>query len=238
MLTLTSPVDIWAHRLPATPKILALCLATVVLFALKSPGALALAGLGMAALTASGGRAFALHALQMLRPLLPFVIVIALWHLWLRDPAGLPIILRMITAVAAANFVTMTTRLSDMIAVFERLLSPLARLIPARSLALAIALTIRFIPVMLTRAAQIGESWRARSPRRAGWRILPPITMAALDDAGRGPARARRRNLAVAIAANHGLIRGAQQEPPFGKEPHPYRPFRRPDRGAGACAQD
>ncbi len=196
MLTLTSPVEIWAHRLPAAAKLLALCGATVVLFALKSPLHLGAAALGMAAVTVSGGRPFARHALHMLRPLLAFVVVIALWHLWLRDPAGLPIILRMITAVAAANFVTMTTRLTDMIAALERVLWPIAGLIPPRSLALAIALTIRFIPVMLSRAAQIRESWRARSPRRAGWRILPPITMAALDDADR---------LAEALRARGGI---------------------------------
>lgn len=185
MLTLTSPVETWAHRLPAGAKLLALCCVTVVLFALKSPLPLAAAALGIAALTATGGARFARHALHMLRPLIPFIIVIALWHLWLRDPAGLPIILRMITAVAAANFVTMTTRLTDMIAVLERLMRPFARLIPPRALALAIALTIRFIPVMLDRAAQINESWRARSPRRPGWRILTPTTLAALDDADR-----------------------------------------------------
>ena len=49
---------------------------------------------------------------------------------------------------------------------------------------------------MLTRATQISESWRARSPRRAGWRILPPITMAALDDADR---------LAEALRARGGI---------------------------------
>lgn len=185
MLTLISPVEIWAHHVPAGAKLAALCGATVVLFALKSPLPLSIAALGVAALTLSGGARFAGHAARMLRPLLPFVIIIALWHLWLRDPAGVPIILRMITAVAAANLVTMTTRLSDMIDVLERLTRPVARLIPPRALALAIALTIRFIPVMLDRTAQISESWRARSPRRPGWRILPPVTMAALDDADR-----------------------------------------------------
>ena len=185
MLTLTSPVETWAHRLPAGAKLLALCGATVVLFALKSVLPLTAAALCIAALTVSGGTRFAAHALRMLRPLIPFVVIIALWHLWLRDPAGVPIILRMITAVAVANFVTMTTRLSDMIAVLERLMRPFAKVIPPRTLALAIALTIRFIPVMLDRAALISESWRARSPRRAGWRILTPTTMAALDDADR-----------------------------------------------------
>lgn len=185
MLTLTSPVETWAHRWPAGTKLLALCAATVLLFALKAPLPLAAAALCVAALVATGGARFASHALRMLRPLVPFVVIIALWHLWLRDPTGVSIILRMITAVACANFVTMTTRLSDMIAVLERLMRPFARLIAPRALALAIALTIRFIPVMLERAAQINESWRARSPRRPGWRVLTPTTMAALDDADR-----------------------------------------------------
>jgi biotin transport system permease protein len=42
---------------------------------------------------------------------------------------------------------------------------------------------IRFIPVLSDRLSQISESWRARSPRRPGWRILTPATLAALDDA-------------------------------------------------------
>jgi biotin transport system permease protein len=184
MLALTSPQEIWAHRLPAGAKLAALCLSTILLFALKSPLTLGLALLAVLALIASGGPAFLATSLRMLRPLWPFVLVVALWHLWLRDPAGgAVVILRMLTAVAAANFVTMTTRLSGMIAVIERLARPLAPLLPPRRLALAIALVLRFLPVMLERSARIGESWKARSARRPGWRLLVPVSLAALDDA-------------------------------------------------------
>ncbi len=185
MLTLTSPIETWAHRLPAGAKLATLCGFTVVLFALQSPLALGGAALVTGAVILSGGLRFACVSLQMLRPLWPFIVIITLWHLWLQDPAGLPILLRMITAVAAANFVTMTTRLSDMITVLEVLTRPLARLIAPRTLALAVALTIRFIPVMVLRAGQISESFRARSPRRPSWRVVLPITLAALDDADR-----------------------------------------------------
>jgi biotin transport system permease protein len=169
MLTLTYPREIWAHHLPAGVKLAGLCLATIALFALKTPMALAFAALAIAGLIASGGGQFAQTSARLLRPLWPFVAIVALWHLWLRDPAGVAIILRMISAVAFANFVTMTTRLSDMMRVIERLLRPLSRL--------------GFVPVMLARAGQIRESWRARSPRRPGWRILVPIILSALDDA-------------------------------------------------------
>jgi biotin transport system permease protein len=183
MLTLTSPIETWAHRRSAGLKLAALCGFTLVLFALKSPVLLAGAALCTIALIASAGRHFAHESARMLRPLLPFIAVVALWHLITRDPAGVSILLRMTTAVAAANFVTMTTRLSDMIAVIQRLSRPLAPLIPPKSLALAIALTIRFVPTMLARSQSIAESWQARSPRRPRWRILLPTTLAALDDA-------------------------------------------------------
>lgn len=185
MLTLTSPHEIWAHRLPASVKLGLLCGFTVVLFALKTPAPLGLALAATAAMIATGGASFAKAALQMLRPLWPFVVIVSLWHLWLHDLAGgASVLLRLITAVAAANFVTMTTRLSDMITVVETLAKPLARLgLSPKALALAVALTIRFIPVMQTRIGQIRESWCARSPRRPGWRIFLPATLAALDDA-------------------------------------------------------
>jgi biotin transport system permease protein len=185
MLTLTSPVETWAHRLPAGGKLMALAVATTVLFALGTPLAMGLALAVALALYASGGPPFALTGARLLRPLWPFVLVVGLWHLWTGNPeGGLVIVLRMIIAVALANFVTMTTRLSDMIAVFQWLASPLQAFgLPPRRLALAFALVIRFVPVMLERMAVISASWRARSPKRPGWRVLVPATLAALDDA-------------------------------------------------------
>ena len=187
MLTLTSSVEIWAHRLPAGGKLLALAGVTVGLFQLGTPLALAAATLSVGALVASGGRVFLRESFAMMRPLWPFVLIVALWHLFTADlSGGAVVILRMAAAVAAANFVTMTTRLSDMLVVIERLLSPLKFLgLRHHPLALALALVIRFIPVMLTRIEAITLAFRARSPRRAGWRILMPATLAALDDAER-----------------------------------------------------
>ncbi len=156
----------------------------MVLFALTTPQSLAIAFLAIVALVASGGPLFFQTALRMLRPLWPFVFVVAVWHLWLDDVSGgAVVILRMLAAVAAANFVTMTTQLSEMIRVIETLARPFARLLPPRRLALSIALVIRFVPVMVARSAQITESWQARSARRPSWRVLLPTALAALDDA-------------------------------------------------------
>ena len=162
MLTLTSPVETPLHRLPAGVKLAALAGYTALLFALQAPGALALAGLPVLTLIAGGGRVFAAHAGRMLRPLWPFLLVVAVWHLATGAALeGLAIGLRLVIAVAAANLVTMTTRLSDMIAVIERLAAPLTPVLPPRRLALAIALAIRFVPVLSERVTQIAAAWRS-----------------------------------------------------------------------------
>jgi biotin transport system permease protein len=186
MLTLTSPVETWAHRLPAGGKLLALAFATTALFLIGSPLALSGALAATGGLYLSGGARFAGTGLRLLWPLWPFVVIVGLWHIWTQDlTGGAMVLLRMVTTVALANFMTMTTRLSDMLSVFEALARPLARVLPPRQLALAFALVIRFIPVMLDRLDQISASWRARSPRRPRWRVLVPATLAALDDADR-----------------------------------------------------
>ena len=195
MLTLTSPVETWAHRLPAGLKLAALALATTGLFSLSGVLPIALAFAATVGLVATGGRKFAVAVLRLLWPLWPFVAVVAVWHLWTGEVAGgSVIILRLMTAVTLANAVTMTTRLSDMIAVFQCLARPLAPLgLSPRRLALALALVIRFIPVMLDHLTRITDAWSARSPRRPRWRVLVPATLAALDDADRAAEALRAR---------------------------------------------
>ena len=184
MLTLTSPVETQLHRVPAGVKLATLALFTFALFWITAPIWLGAAVLLVIAFYLSAGGVFSRHGLRMLRPLWPFVAVVGLWHLWLDDlTAGAVVLLRMVAAVAAANLVTMTTRLSDMITVLERLARPLSPVLPPRRLALAIALVIRFVPVLSERAAQLSQAYRARSSRAPGWRLFAPVTLAALDDA-------------------------------------------------------
>lgn len=184
MLTLTSPVETWAHRVPAGLKLAVLAVATMSLVQLSGP-AVAVAMAVVGALYLSLGSAFARHGVRMLRPLVPFLLVLALWHGWMGEwVRGLEIAGKMLAAVALANLVTMTTRLDDLIAVIERLAQPLARVgLDPRVLAVAIALALRFTPVLMSRTSQLLEAWRARSPRRPGWRVVLPAVLLALDDA-------------------------------------------------------
>jgi biotin transport system permease protein len=105
--------------------------------------------------------------------------------------------LRLAAAVGLANLVTMTTRLDDRTDVVLRLLSPLGRLgIRTAPIGFAMALVIRFTPVLFAKAGTLVDAWRARSPRRPGWQILMPITLLAIDDA---------EHVAEALRARGGL---------------------------------
>jgi biotin transport system permease protein len=184
MLTLTSPVDIWLHGVRAGVKLGILCVFTAVLFGVTSPWVLLGTLCAVMALHAPGGRVFARHAGGMLWPLWPFVVVVGLWHTWTGEVAqGVAVVLRLVTVVMAANLVTMTTRLTDMLGLVEWLARPLRGILPPRRLGLAVALVVRFVPVLGQKYALIADAWRARAWRRAGWRVMVPMLLATIDEA-------------------------------------------------------
>ncbi|WP_050526621.1 energy-coupling factor transporter transmembrane component T family protein [Pseudorhodobacter aquimaris] len=198
MLTLTCPIKTPLHRIAVGPKLLALAVTSVALFQLQNLWLIAAIMAVVAGLHLAFGRAFARHAAAMLRPLWPFLLILGVWHGWTGEWAtGAALAGKMLVAVALANLVTMTSRLEDMIALIERLSRPLARFgLSPRALAVAMALVIRFTPVLMEKTAQLGMAWRARSTRRANWRIMLPVSLMALDDAD---------HVAEAIRARGGL---------------------------------
>jgi len=185
MISLTSPVRTRAHDWPAGAKLAGLCVATGGLFFVTDPLVQAAILGGVLVLYALPGRLFLVSGLGKLRVLWPVVAVVLVWHLWIGSAAlGAVIVMRLMSAVALANLVTMTTRLSDMIAVVHWLATPLRALgLSSRALELAIALVIRMTPVMLAKGQLLAQSWSARSPRRTSWRIILPFALVALDDA-------------------------------------------------------
>jgi biotin transport system permease protein len=186
MLTLTCPVETPLHRWPAGLKMAALVVGTTAMFLTGSLPVAAIAAIAVLALHLTGGLRLVLHGLRMLWPLWPFIAVAAAWHLWRGTPLlGVTVILQMLTAVMAANLVTMTTRLDDMIAVLTWVARPLSPILPPRRLALAVALVIRFTPDLMLTADRLGQAWRARSSRRPWHRLVPPLTLSAIDTADR-----------------------------------------------------
>ncbi len=185
MISLTSPVRTRAHDWPAGAKLLALCLATVGLFFVESLTLQAIACAAVLMAYLLPGRVFFRAGMSRLFILWPFVAVVLLWHLLADDfRAGAVIILRMISVVALANLVTMTTRLTEMTDLMRRLLAPLRRLgIRTDAIELAMALVVRATPALLDKGQNLRDAWRARTHRRPSWRIVLPFMLLAVDDA-------------------------------------------------------
>ncbi|MCV2401941.1 energy-coupling factor transporter transmembrane protein EcfT [Marinomonas sp. C2222] len=199
MISLTSPVETRAHHWSAGLKLGLLSLVTFGLFFVDSVVFHGLFLLFVVVLYALPGALFFKHGWKHLKILWPFVLLVLVWHLIADElQLGLTIVFRMVSAVGLATLVTMTTRLSDMIDVVHWLTRPLQRLgFNPRALELAIALVIRMTPVLVSKGQSLALSWRARSNRRSGWRIILPFTVLALDDAD---------HVAEALKARGGLI--------------------------------
>lgn len=185
MLTLTAPHKTIFHSVPAGRKLLGLCVISTGLFQISSLSILLALTFGVAVTYLTQGMGFAKFGARMLRPLWPFVVIIALYHWVTHDFGnGVEIILRMMIAVALANLVTMTTSLGEMIDILIRLLRPITWFgLSTKPVALSIALFIRFIPTLIERGTTMQAALRARSHKKSGWRLVVPLTLSVLNDA-------------------------------------------------------
>jgi len=134
--------------------------------------------------------AWAVGAAPLLRALLPPAFMLALAfvaHLVLGDwQVGLVMILRIGALLLLASVVSASTGVSEMLAVMDRVLAPLRWVgVATRPVGVACMLTLRFAPMLGARWQALGEAWRARSPRRAQWRLVTPFVISTLDDADR-----------------------------------------------------
>jgi len=199
MLTPTFPGDSPLHRLAAGVKLAALAGLGIAVGATAQPVLLGLALVAVWLAYLPLGLTEAAGLPQRLWPLWPFVLVIGGWHLWRGTPeAGLIVILRMLTMFAAATLLLRTTRFDALLAAFSGLLRPFDRLgLPVDRIALALAMTVRFIPVLALRAEALATAWRARAARKPRHRLLAPLTLAALDEADRAAEALRARSGSV-----------------------------------------
>ena len=181
MISLYLAERTWAHGVPAGWKLLALALISLAITPFDS---VALMGGLLAAvlvLYVSLGRA-ALRQVALLRPLLPLLVILLGLHWWTGSlTAGIAMALRLLAMILLANAVTMTTRMDDMMDAVEPILRPLAVFgLSPRALALMVAMMLRFVPLLFALWEALGESYRARTGKRGGWRLLAPFCIQTL----------------------------------------------------------
>ncbi len=181
MLTLYLSGQRWLHRVPAGGKLAVLALASIGLFPVETLH-IHLAVLAAVLMIYLSLGAEALAGLRILRPLL---VVLALLFLLqgMTDGwrSGGVLVLRMISLVLLANVVSMTTRMDEMMMTLEPLFAPLRPLgLAPRRISFAVALLVRFVPVLLALNRQLTEGWRARGGRRQRWRLVAPMLLNAI----------------------------------------------------------
>ncbi len=205
MLSLTSEERTFWHGLRASHKLLAMLMVSVVLFVFSGLWVQVAAFLIAQLFWLMGGLGFFREGMRNLLRIWPVAVFIAVWHGITGEYAtGVALLLRLAAVVALANLVTMTTALKDMIDVLHWLATPVRKLgITTRPAEIALAMVIRFIPVLHEKSDTLRESWQARSVKRAGWRIITPIAVLAIDDA---------EQLSEALRARGGLIQPATED--------------------------
>lgn len=195
MLSLTYPDRTLYHGVGAGPKLFVLSLFTIWIYLVADPLLIGAGFLAILFIYLSASLPFFLAAARHLRPLIYFVAVIVIWQSVRGNYVqGILTSLKFLAAVGIANLVTMTTRLDELIAIIFKL--TIAIRMPSafsRSLTLAIAMVIRFIPTMTLKGKRLHDAWRSRTTRRVGWRIVPPLTILAIDDANQVALSCRAR---------------------------------------------
>lgn len=181
MISIYLQGDSWAHRMPAGAKLVVVAGASLVLFQVVSVWVYLACLAGVVFCYASLGPA-GLAQLKLLRGLsLVFVVLLALHWLSGTLAEGVVVVLRLVVMILAANFVSITTRLDDMLEAVRPLFRPLVLLgLSPRKPALGVALVLRFVPHLLLVYGLLREAWQARTGSRTSWRLLAPFAIQSL----------------------------------------------------------
>lgn len=156
------------HRAGAAPKLLALLAVTAIVFAVRSP--VWLGGIGLAVLGAYlVARVSLRRAWRVLRAIGTVALVLFAFQVWLQGwAAALVVCLRVVATLAAANLLTITTRVEDVIAATERAAGGLRRFgVRPERLGLLAGLTLQAIAALSTIAAEAREAAKARAAERS-----------------------------------------------------------------------
>ena len=186
MFTNVSSYSTTLDKVSVQKKIVLSCSAAAILFFIKNP--LVMFGIFLMLLVIyflAGGLRFLGLGLYHLKITVPFVIILAVWHLYLDHlDKGLTLIFRLISAFLIANLFLLTSKMHDIILAIQKYSSHLKIFgINPHAVSITIGLFIRSIPILNQRAKDLMLAQSARSTKRSFWRISVPLALSILDDA-------------------------------------------------------
>ena len=176
----------WLHRLPAAIKLAFLALLGTGVFLTNELVVLSVSAACCLIIFTSLGRAAA-RAKPLVMGVLFASVLIGLFHVYMQQPmVGAISVLRLISTTLMGIALTLTTRHTDLLAVFAWLLSPLRFLgVEPERLSLQVALMLRFTEHFFVLWRRLDDAHRLRTGKAGGFKILAPLTIQMLVAARR-----------------------------------------------------
>jgi biotin transport system permease protein len=169
------------HRVPAGWKLLAMLLAIIGVVLLSAPWQL-----GVAALVVAAGFAMARIPVRsvwaQLWPMRWLLLLVGVFQVIFAGPERAVMVCgTLLLTVAIAALVTLTTRVTEMLDVCQRLLGPLRRVgVDPDRAGLVLALTIRCVPLMVDIVGAVSEARKARGAGFSLRALVVPSVVRAL----------------------------------------------------------
>ena len=186
MFTSVSSHSTKLDKVSVQKKIVLSCFAAAILFFIKNP--LVMFSISLVLLLIYffvGGLKFLGAGFYHLKITIPFVFILAIWHLYIDNlDNGVTLIFRLISAFLIANLFLLTSKIHDIILTIQKysFYLKIFRINP-HALSITIGLFIRSIPILNQRAKNLMLAQSARSTKRSFWRISVPLALSILDDA-------------------------------------------------------
>ena len=186
MFTSVSSNSTKLDKVSVQKKIVLSCFAAAILFFIKNP--LLMLSIFFVLLLIYflvGGLKFLGSGLYHLKITIPFVFILAIWHLYIDNlDNGVTLIFRLISAFLIANLFLLTSKIHDIILAIQKysFYLKIFRINP-HAVSITIGLFIRSIPILNQRAKNLMLAQSARSTKRSFWRISVPLALSILDDA-------------------------------------------------------
>lgn len=186
MGSLYSDQHTWLHSVPAGVKLAFLALLGTGVFLTSSLFGLLASATGCVVIFASLGRA-TLRAKPLLLGLLVASVLIGVFHMYMQQPmVGVVSVLRLLSTTLMGMALTLTTRYTDLLRVFEWLLAPLRHVgVQPERLSLQVALMLRFTEHFFVVWRRLDDAHRLRTGKPGGFKILAPLTIQMLVAARR-----------------------------------------------------
>ena len=186
MFTSVYPHRTKLDKVSVQKKIVLSCFAAAILFFIKNPlFMLSIFFMLLLIYFLVGGLKFLGSGLYHLKITIPFVFILAIWHLYIDNlDNGVTLIFRLISAFLIANLFLLTSKIHDIILAIQKysFYLKIFRINP-HAVSITIGLFIRSIPILNQRAKNLMLAQSARSTKRSFWRISVPLALSILDDA-------------------------------------------------------